>query len=75
MDTTLLDEVIACLPRERTLFDYFQGHYALDILAELAEREAQQPVQFALAKASRKAGACALRDLGAGARVSSQFRT
>ena len=40
MKKEILDEVIACLPEERTLFHYFKGQYAYHLLA-YATREKQ----------------------------------
>lgn len=34
MDEKLLDEVIACLPRERTQFCYFKDQYAVYLLKQ-----------------------------------------
>ena len=71
MDTMWPGQVIACLPRERTLFDYFQGHHALGILTELAEHDAPQvgalragPVSLLLRKPAMKR-ALALCEAGA----------
>ena len=36
MDKNLLNEVIACLPKERTLFRYMCGDYALMLLSRIA---------------------------------------
>ena len=42
MKKEILDEVIACLPEERTLFHYFKGQYAFHLLAYITR--AQQSV-------------------------------
>ena len=42
MKKEILDEVIACLPEERTLFHYFKGQYAFHLLAYVTR--AQQSV-------------------------------
>lgn len=39
MKKEILDEVIACLPEERTLFHYFKGQYALILLAYTAKEQ------------------------------------
>jgi len=38
MDKATVDEIIACLPKERTLFHYFRDRYALLLLAYAAGR-------------------------------------
>ena len=38
MKKEMLDEVIACLPQERTLFHYFKGQYAFHMLSYAVER-------------------------------------
>ena len=40
MDTQLADEIIDCLPTERTLFRYYKGHFANLILAIVSARYA-----------------------------------
>lgn len=37
MKNEILDEVIACLPKERTLFHYFKGQYAFLLLSYAAK--------------------------------------
>jgi len=41
MDRKLLDEVIACLPKDRTVFRYAQDDYALMLLSRIAGEGAQ----------------------------------
>ena len=38
MNRELIDEVIECLPKERTLFHYFKGEYAFKLLSFAAEK-------------------------------------
>lgn len=40
MKKEILDEVIACLPEERTLFHYFKGQYAYQLLAYASTKKA-----------------------------------
>ncbi len=40
MKRQILDEVIACLPEDRTLFHYFKGQYAYQLLAYASKRQA-----------------------------------
>jgi len=39
MKIEILDEVIACLPKERTLFHYFKGQYAFLLLSIVAKQQ------------------------------------
>ena len=38
MKNELIDEIIACLPHERTVFRYFKGQYAYLLLSYAAQR-------------------------------------
>jgi len=39
MKKEILDEVIACLPEERTLFHYFKGQYAFHLLTHISKQQ------------------------------------
>ena len=39
MDTQLLDEIIACMPRGKTHYHYFQGAYASRLLSMILPQE------------------------------------